>query len=146
MMMTVKTNGATDLVINLPVEKVGYVQDMIRLFENNVVAVSANSYSENKIVELDTVIQVGKSVVFKGSEYSSTPEPDLIISTGESSDILEHYEALLMDSYISVKEQMKKLKDSNATLKKENDYLKDKIERLQEINNTLEDNLREIDD
>ena len=132
MLMQVKTNGATDLIINLTTENIEYVQDMIRLFETNVVAVSAG-YSDNKVVELESTISVGKHTTFKGRDSSySEPTPDLIIHAGESDSILKNYEPLPMESLISVKGQMKKLHETNTSLKKENEYLKEKVNRLEQ--------------
>ena len=132
MLMQVKLNGASDLIINLTTENVEYVQDMIRMFETNVVAVQGQ-YSGGKIVELDTTIIVGKHVTFKGNDSSySEPTPDLIIHAGESDSILKNYEPLPMESLISVKGQMKKLHETNTSLKKENEYLKEKVNRLEQ--------------
>ena len=131
MLMQVKTNGATDLIINLTTENIGYVQDMIRMFETNVVAVNS-CYSDNKVVELESIISVGNHTTFKGRDGGySDPIPDLIISAGESDAILQNYECLPMTQYTSAKDQMKKLNDTNNSLKKENEYLKEKIIRLE---------------
>mgnify|MGYP003109452453 CR=1 FL=1 len=132
MLMQVKTNGATDLIINIPVEKVEYVQDMLRMFETNVVAVQKDYYGA-KGVKLDCTITVGSSVKFEGGEpYNEPPRPDLIIHAGESTAILEKYEALPMEQMISVKDQMKKLHEKNTKLSEENNYLKQRVSRLEE--------------
>lgn len=142
MLMQVKTNGATDLIINLNSDNVSYVQDMIRMFENNVVAVQCN-YQNPTTVELDSTIHVGKHVKFEGNANGySEPHPDLIVDVGESADILKNYEPLPLEQRISVKEQMKKLNERNTTLSKENDYLKDQIKCLEAKVKELElDNL-----
>jgi len=128
--MQIKTNGATDLIINLTTDNVEYVQDMLKMVENNIVAVKSDYYGATE-VELESTLNVGKHIKFKGSDGYNEAKPDLIISAGESDDVLKNYEAIPMETLLSVKEQLKKLQDTNASLKKENDYLKTTVERLE---------------
>ena len=131
MLMQIKTNGATDLIINLTTDNVEYVQDMLKMVENNIVAVKSDYYGATQ-VELESTLTVGKHIKFKGSDGSyGEVKPDLIISAGESDDVLKNYEALPMETLLSVKEQLKKLQDTNASLKKENEYIKATVERLE---------------
>jgi len=130
MLMQIKTNGATDLIINLTTDNVEYVQDMLKMVENNIVAVKSDYYGATE-VELESTLTVGKHVKFKGNDSYGEVKPDLIISAGESDDVLKNYEALPMESLLSVKEQLKKLQDTNASLKKENEYVKATAERLE---------------
>lgn len=130
MLMQIKTNGATDLIINLATDNVEYVQDMLKMVENNIVAIKSDYYGATE-VELESTLTVGKHIKFKGNDSYGEVKPDLIISAGESDNVLKNYEALPMESLLSVKEQLKKLQDTNASLKKENDYLKNTIERLE---------------
>jgi len=130
MLMQIKTNGATDLIINLTTDNVEYVQDMLKMVENNIVAVKSDYYGATE-VELESILTVGKHIKFKGSDGYNEVKPDLIISAGESDDVLKNYEALPMETLLSVKEQLKKLQDTNTSLKKENEYLKATVERLE---------------
>lgn len=138
MLMQIKTNGATDLIINLTTDNVEYVQDMLRMVENNIVAIKSDYYGATE-VELESTLAVGKHIKFKGSDGYNEVKPDLIISAGESDDVLKNYEALPMESLLSVKEQLKKLQDTVASLKKENDYLKAIVERLEAADQAKEE-------
>jgi len=136
--MQIKTNGATDLIINLTTDNVEYVQDMLKMVENNIVAVKSDYYGATE-VELESTLTVGKHIKFSGNDSYGEVKPDLIISAGESDDVLKNYEALPMETLLSVKEQLKKLQDTNASLKKENDYLKATVERLEAADQAEED-------
>lgn len=126
MLMIVKTNGAEELVINLPVEKVEYVQDMIRMFETNVTAIKGNDFIGYSIGKLNTEIKIGNEVVYGENAYGDK-HPTLIITASDSSDIVESYEPLPMSEYVSVKNQIDRLHATNKTLAAENEYLKNKI-------------------
>lgn len=139
MLMQIETKGATHLVINLSTDNVAYVQDMLRMVENNIVAVKHDYYGA-ELVEMDTTITVGKHVKFSGNEYpSADAKPDLIVSAGESEDILKNYEAVGLDLLVSIKDQLKKAQDARDTLKKENEYLKAHVSRLEDVVESLED-------
>lgn len=137
MLMHIKTNGATDLVINLSTENVRYIQDMIRMVENNVTGVKCG-YDTIEEVKLDSSIVVGKEIVFETPSYSSSTEPTLVITAGPDADIVKNYEALPVTQYLSIKEQLKKLDSERKKAKEENEYLKATIARLEEKINDLE--------
>lgn len=136
MLMQIETKGATHLVINLSTDNVAYVQDMLRMVENNIVAVKHDYYGA-ELVEMGTTITVGKHVKFSGNEYTSDAKPDLIVSAGESEDILKNYEAVGLDLLVSIKDQLKKVQDARDTLKKENEYLKAHVSRLEDVVESL---------
>lgn len=138
MLMQIETKGATHLVINLSTDNVAYVQDMLRMVENNIVAVKHDYYGA-EVVEMDTTITVGKHVKFSGNEYTSDAKPDLIVSAGESEDIIKNYEAVGIDLFTSIKDQLKKAQDARDTLKKENEYLKAHVSRLEDVVESLKD-------
>lgn len=91
-----------------------------------------SDYYGATVVELESTLTVGKHIKFKGNNDSyGEVKPDIIVSAGESDDVLKNYEALPMETLLSVKEQLKKLQETNASLKKENEYLKATVERLE---------------
>lgn len=98
-----------------------------------------HDYYGAEVVEMDTTITVGKHVKFSGNEYHSDVKPDLIVSAGESEDILKNYEAVGLDLLVSIKDQLKKVQDARDTLKKENEYLKAHVSRLEDVVEALKD-------
>ena len=129
MLLHVKTNGATDLIVNIHSKNVEYIQQMVDLFENNVVAVrDGGYYSESNIVEMDASIQLGDKVVFAENRDET---PKLIVCASKSEELVREYDPQPLESYLSYKKALQSANERNNSLSKEIAFLKDKVSSLE---------------
>ena len=132
MILNIDLKGATNLVANLPTDKVGYVESVIKFFENNIVAVK-DEYSTFRVVNLESTITLGDEVIFKdrGNSYNESPDQDLRIS-GRSGDLIEGFELLTPEITASNIRNMNKLKEKIKGLEDDKKVLTIQLERLKE--------------
>lgn len=134
MILNINLNGATNLVANLPTDKMAYVESVVKFFEQNVVAVKED-YSEVGVVELTPTITLGDSVKFlsNSNRYSSTESTgnDLVVS-GAGSELIEGFEPMTPELSVSNKRLMNKLRKEIKKLEEDKKMLEVKVERLQE--------------
>lgn len=128
MLLHVKTNGATDLIVNIDSKNVEYIQQMVDLFENNVVAVrDGGYYSESAVVEMDASIQLGDKVVFENRDET----PKLIVCANKSEELVREYDPQPLESSLSYKKALQTANERNNSLSKEIAFLKDKVSSLE---------------
>ena len=132
MILNIDLNGATNLVANLPTDKVEYVESVIKFFENNIVAVK-DEYSTVKVINIVSTITLGDEVIFKasGNSYNESPEQDLRIS-GRSGDLIEGFELLTPELTASNIRNVNKLKEKIKGLEDDKKVLTVQLERLKE--------------
>lgn len=134
MILNIKLNGATNLVANLPTDKMAYVESVVKFFEQNVVAVKED-YSEAGIIELTPMITLGDSVKFlsNSNRYSSTESTgnDLVVS-GAGSELIEDFEPMTPELCVSNKRLMNELRKDIKKLEEDKKMLEVKVGRLQE--------------
>ena len=134
MILNINLNGATNLVANLPTDKMAYVESVVKFFEQNVVAVKED-YSEVGVVELTPTITLGDSVKFlsNSNRYSSTESTgnDLAVS-GAGSELIEGFEPMTPELSVSNKRLMNELRKEIKKLEEDKKMLEVKLERLQE--------------
>ena len=134
MILNINLNGATNLVANLPTDKMAYVESVVKFFEQNVVAVKED-YSEVGVVELTPTITLGDSVKFlsNSNRYSSTESTgnDLVVS-GAGSELIEGFEPMTPELSVSNKRLMNELRKEIKKLEEDKKMLEVKVERLQE--------------
>lgn len=132
MILNVDLKGATNLVASLPTDKVGYVESVIKFFENNIVAVK-DEYGSIKVVNIESTITLGDEITFKdrGNSYNESPEQDLRIS-GRSGDLIEGFEVLTPELTASNIRNVNSLKGKIKSLEDDKKVLTVQLERLQE--------------
>lgn len=132
MILNIDLKGATNLVASLPTDKVGYVESVIKFFENNIVAVK-DEYGSIKVVNLESTITLGDEITFKdrGNSYNESPEQDLRIS-GRSGDLIEGFEVLTPELTASNIRNVNSLKGKIKSLEDDKKALTVQLERLQE--------------
>ena len=132
MILNIDLKGATNLVANLPTDKVEYVESVIKFFENNIVAVK-DEYSTLKVVNLVSTITLGDEISFndRGNSYNESPEQDLRIS-GRSGDLIEGFELLTPELTASNIRNVNKLKEKIKGLEDDKKVLTVQLERLKE--------------
>lgn len=132
MILNIDLKGATNLVANLPTDKVEYVESVIKFFENNIVAVK-DEYGSIKVVNLESTITLGDEITFKdrGNSYNESPEQDLRIS-GRSGDLIEGFEVLTPELTASNIRNVNSLKGKIKSLEDDKKVLTVQLERLQE--------------
>lgn len=132
MILNIDLKGATNLVASLPTDKVGYVESVIKFFENNIVAVK-DEYGSIKVVNLESTITLGDEITFKdrGNSYNESPEQDLRIS-GRSGDLIEGFEVLTPELTASNIRNVNSLKGKIKSLEDDKKVLTVQLERLQE--------------
>ena len=132
MILNIDLKGATNLVANLPTDKVEYVESVIKFFENNIVAVK-DEYSTVKVINIVSTITLGDEVIFnyRGNSYNESPEQDLRIS-GRSGDLIEGFELLTPELTASNIRNVNKLKEKIKGLEDDKKVLTVQLERLKE--------------
>lgn len=132
MILNIDLKGATNLVASLPTDKVGYVESVIKFFENNIVAVK-DEYGSIKVVNIESTITLGDEITFKdrGNSYNESPEQDLRIS-GRSGDLIEGFEVLTPELTASNIRNVNSLKGKIKSLEDDKKVLTVQLERLQE--------------
>lgn len=132
MILNIDLKGATNLVANLPTDKVEYVESVIKFFEDNIVAVK-DEYSTLKVVNLESTITLGDEVIFsdRGNSYNESPEQDLRIS-GRSGDLIEGFELLTPEVTASNIRNVNKLKEKIKGLEDDKKVLTVQLERLKQ--------------
>lgn len=134
MILNINLNGATNLVANLPTDKMAYVESVVKFFEQNVVAVKED-YSEVGVVELTPTITLGDSVKFlsNSNRYSSTESTgnDLVVS-GAGSELIEGFEPMTPELSVSNKRLMTELRKEIKKLEEDKKIMEVKVGRLQE--------------
>lgn len=134
MILNINLNGATNLVANLPTDKMAYVESVVKFFEQNVVAVKED-YSEVGVIELTPTITLGDSVKFlsNSNRYSSTESTgnDLVVS-GAGSELIEGFEPMTPELSVSNKRLMNELRKEIKKMEEDKKMLEVKVERLQE--------------
>ena len=132
MILNIDLKGATNLVASLPTDKVGYVESVIKFFENNIVAVK-DEYGSIKTVNLESTITLGDEITFKdrGNSYNESPEQDLRIS-GRSGDLIEGFEVLTPELTASNIRNVNSLKGKIKSLEDDKKVLTVQLERLKE--------------
>lgn len=132
MILNINLNGATNLVANLPTDKMAYVESVVKFFEQNVVAVKED-YNEVGVIELTPTITLGDSVKFLSNRYSSTESTgnDLVVS-GAGSELIEGFEPMTPELSVSNKRLMNELRKEIKKLEEDKKMLEVKVERLQE--------------
>ena len=132
MILNIDLKGATNLVASLPTDKVGYVESVIKFFENNIVAVK-DQYGSIKVVNIESTITLGDEITFKdrGNSYNESPEQDLRIS-GRSGDLIEGFEVLTPELTASNIRNVNSLKGKIKSLEDDKKVLTVQLERLQE--------------
>ena len=132
MILNIDLKGATNLVANLPTDKVEYVESVIKFFENNIVAVK-DEYGSIKTVNLESTITLGDGITFKdrGNSYNESPEQDLRVS-GRSGDLIEGFEVLTPELTASNIRNVNSLKGKIKSLEDDKKVLTVQLERLKE--------------
>lgn len=131
MIINIKLNGATNLVASLPVERIAYLDSVVKFFENNVVAVK-DEYLSFSVVELESVITLGDSVKFQKDNYRKDEiETDLIVS-GRSGDVIKDFEILTPEVLASNKRQLAKVIKELGSVNNENKMLKLQVGKLED--------------
>lgn len=132
MILNIDLKGATNLVASLPTDKVGYVESVIKFFENNIVAVK-DEYGSIKVVNIESTITLGDEITFKdrGNSYNESPEQDLRIS-GRSGDLIEGFEVLTPELTASNIRNVNSLKGKIKSLEDDKKVLTVQLERLKE--------------
>lgn len=132
MILNIDLKGATNLVANLPTDKVEYVESVIKFFENNIVAVK-DEYGSIKTVNLESTITLGDEIIFKdrGNSYNESPEQDLRVS-GRSGDLIEGFEVLTPELTASNIRNVNSLKGKIKSLEDDKKVLTVQLERLKE--------------
>lgn len=132
MLLNIKTSNATNIVINLPSDKIAYVQNVVDLFEQNAVFVNAG-YSNIETVKPLFDITLGSSVVFNKNYHDET---ELAI-TSDKTVVIEDFEVATPEvltsnkkAVESLKAKLKKQEDENKCLQMTIDKLKERIEEL----------------
>ena len=131
MILNINLKEATNLIFSLPSDKVEYVENMVKLFENNAVAIK-HRWGELETVEVESTITLGDSIEFKQNDsYSNPTSSDLNVS-GKSGDVLEHWVELTPQVLANDKRLTEEYKKKIKKLEEDNKYLKTQIERLNE--------------
>lgn len=125
MLLNIKTNNATNIVINLPSDKIAYVQNVVDLFEQNAVFVNDNYNSHD--------ITLGNTVIFdKG--YG---EPTELAIASDKTVVIEDFEVATPEvltsnkkAVESLKAKLKKQEDENKCLQMTIDKLNERIEEM----------------
>lgn len=132
MILNIDLKGATNLVANLPTDKVEYVESVIKFFENNIVAVK-DEYGGIKVVNLESTITLGDEITFedRGNSYNDSPEQDLRVS-GRSGDLIEGFEVLTPELTASNIRNVNSLKGKIKSLEDDKKVLTVQLERLKE--------------
>ena len=132
MLLNIKTNNATNIVINLPSDKIAYVQNVVDLFEQNAVFVNDN-YNNHDIIKPSFDITLGNTVVFdKG--YG---EPTELAIASDKTVVIEDFEVATPEvltsnkkAVESLKAKLKKQEDENKCLQMTIDKLNERIEEM----------------
>lgn len=129
MLLNIETNGATNIVINVPSDRVGYAQDLINIFEKNAVFVN-KGYSEVKIVEPTQTLLLGEAIKFVVDSYSGSSMELEVVGQGDCglSDPL----VATPEVFVSIAETTKKNREELDKSKKECEFLKLQVENLKE--------------
>lgn len=135
MLLNIETNGATNIVINVPVEHLKYSQDVVNLFERNAVFVN-KGYNEIKFVKPTSTMVLGEDLKFESS-YGTELE---LIVTGKGSAEFDGFVEATPEAFISMKDAIEKRKAENEKLTKEISYLKMQIANKDEEIETLKNN------
>jgi hypothetical protein len=132
MLLNIKTNNATNIVINLPSDKIAYVQNVVDLFEQNAVFVNA-AYSNIETVKPFFDITLGSSVVFNKNYHDET---ELAIAS-DKTVVIEDFEVATPEvltsnkkAVESLKAKLKKQEDENKCLQMTIDKLNERIEEM----------------
>lgn len=121
MLLNIETNGATNIVINVPAERIKYAQDLINIFEKNAVFVNSG-YSNTTIVTPKQTLELGENIKFKSSGYNSEEIELEVVGKGDSR--LEDAVIATPEVFISMSEATKKYKIELEKLTKEITFLK----------------------
>lgn len=130
MIININLNGATSLVASLPVERMAYVDSVVKFFENNVVAVK-DDYRSVSVVDLESVITLGDSVKFQKDSYSNDENTADMIVSGRSGDVIKDFEPLTPEVLVSNKRQLAKVIKELESVNNENKILKLQVEKLE---------------
>ena len=135
MLLNIKTNNASNIVINLPSSKIAYVQNVVDLFEKNAVFVQCN-YGSHDIVKPVFDITLGDTVVI---HCGYGDETELAIAS-DNSVVIEHFEkatpALLSSNkkaVESLKTKLQKKEDENKCLQMMIDKLNAKLKDMESV-------------
>lgn len=140
MILNIKTNGATNLVVHIPTDKLSSAEGLIKMVENNMVAYH-DGWNNVEVTELTTSLTLGDTlkVSASSSTYSSSEGNDLFIDMSNNGDVPESFELATPTLYASNKEtldkyrdQLKKLENKVKLLEIEKEELELELQTLKE--------------
>lgn len=142
MYVNINTNGATNILINIPHQGSDKsLPAMASMLEKNAVFI-CSGYNEIKIVEPEMTIELKDCIKFEAGSYDK--KQSIIIKPEDSGAIInDDFVPATNEVFVSNKKAMEMFSEKNETLRKELDFLKTVISQNEAEIERLESELKD---